>query len=389
MSEGYETLDDQYIMKGYMLKLSTPPIQAGTDVTWSIKKGAQEVGTYHDSGAWTAYNSPLQNKPTTPTVYWRSDTAGAIDDTYTITATYRPQGAAADKTISRQVKSRLLDPAVAEHRNQFNEDADMAQRAMIQIFYLDKGRLEFYRIGKYDTGTAGFYRSSRTITVKAWSPIADEVDNFDWFALGHFADHSTELKLRVVQGIWTQFSEILQAGAMGQINANDPNYNNWLTAAAGSLPQPPGFPRTNVQILNAQQKKESPRPGTPWHSWARFDPLAVSSVDIGQALKKDPDHTYTDGGLGFGKVQPYNKGTRNLYKPDENMLREAGIMNTNIYAADNPGGPDINAKVWFGYYRYNAGNYGNGTPAQLRAAGEKGAVYADAIFQNYLQLPLP
>jgi len=182
--EDYKSLGDEYVMRGYMLKITCPKVKTGTDVTWTIKKGETEVGTYHQAGAWANYKTALPTKPKSQTIYWRSPyTGGTIDDAYTISASFTtPEGKPV--TLTREIRSRKLDWENADHRDKFNEDTDMVQRAMIQVLYLDKGRLDSYRIGKYDRNAQGFYHSScEWREVRNWSPIADEVWNFDKFAL--------------------------------------------------------------------------------------------------------------------------------------------------------------------------------------------------------------
>lgn len=387
--EAYKPLEQDYIMKGYMLKITAPPIQPGTTVEWSIKKGAVEAGTYHQTGAWTAYNTPLQNRPTSRTIFWRSDADGSITDSYLISAKYTPPGSPNPVTVTRTVQSRLLDPTVPALRDNFNEDTDMVQRAMIQVFFIDKGRLRSYRIGKYDRGAQGYYESSYPRNVPQWSPIADEVENFDQFALNN-SNHSTTLRLTVVKGIWEQFALILAKPLPSAVTDQHPDFNQWLTDAVNGsgISVPAGFPRTPEEVLTFQIKKEN----NGKHSGDRFDPLAVSSVLVGEnyAGSGATLHTYTDDGIGFAKIQPYNRGTLNIFGPPENILRQGQMMKVNIDGTQGLFG--VNERVWRAYVRYNAGSYfQNLTAAQLRtgtSTQQRGAKYADAIF-NAMGIPLP
>jgi hypothetical protein len=127
-------------LKGYLLILSTGPVKANTDVTWSIKEGGVETGTYHPDGAWASYNQTI-TKPTTQPAYWRSDVLSPIDSTFDISVTYTPEGQNQQVTINRQLKTRFLAPAVPALNGQFNPDLAILQRAMIDIFAINPGRL--------------------------------------------------------------------------------------------------------------------------------------------------------------------------------------------------------------------------------------------------------
>jgi hypothetical protein len=389
-------------MKGYMLKLSTAPIQAGTDVTWSIKKGDQETGTYHPGGVWEHYDDvlPPDQRPKTRSIYWRSDTVGSIDDSYTIEAQYTPPNANATTRVSRVIRSRLLDPNNAGHRDQFNEDADMVQRALIQVFYLDKGRLTSYRIGKYDKGDSanpdgphGFYRVDRTPPkINKWSCVADEVSNFDKFALNSTVPDA-RLQLRIVQGIWAQFDLILGAPLLEEVTTQDALFdNNWVPGACqdSGYTMPEGFGANREPTLKAQVQQEGGR-----HSYNRFDPLAVSNLQIGENAFGEgaAEHVYTDGGLGFGKIQPYNRGTHNVYMPYENLVCMAEIMKGNVESARNPG-TNADEKVWRALFKYNNGPYRDETRiGDLRNSQDtnikRSANYADGVFAKLGLQPPP
>jgi hypothetical protein len=151
-----------------------------------------------------------------------------------------------------------------------------------------------------------------------------------------------------------------------------------LTTAGNTYTVPTGF--TANQTLDAQVQTEGGK-----HAYAApFVPLAVSSIQIGEnavgagaAL-----HVFTDGGIGFGKVQPYNKATRNLYLPDENLLRMAALMNGFVNSAQNPSAGTPDPQVWDALYIYNHGGWrpANTTFNQLRAAKDPSAAYADKTF---------
>ena len=391
--EGLVDLDDEYYLKGYMLKITSPDIEAGTTVTWNITKAGSPIGTYHNGSAWTDYETPLSSIPTTQAIYWRSDIIGSITDEYKISATFTPLGASSMVTCSYDIKSRELDSNVASHRDNFNEDADMLQRIMLQLFYLDKGRLDYFRRGQYDTYSQnGFYHSNYypPRNVPDWSSIADEIWNFDKFTLGNnSAPDPRSLDLSVIQGIWSEFSLILAAGIQPPQNRSTPAYEaTWIPCAVttSELTMPADFPRTPAELLKALVTQEGKS-----HSFERFDPLAVSSINIGQTLGYDGGaHTLTDGGIGYCKVQPYRAGGRNLYDPQENLIRGAEILQENIYDGLNPGADDAE-KVWYALFKYNHGNYSSGSPTTLRNGNKyekDSAGYADAIF-GFLGVTVP
>jgi len=389
--EAYKPLEHEFIMKGYMLKITAPPTQPGTTVEWTIKKGTATAGTYHQTGLWTAYETPLPTPPTGGTVYWRSDRDGSITDAYLISAKYTPPGSPGPVTVNRTIRSRLLDPTDPVVRDNFNEDSDMVQRAMIQVFFLDKGRLQSYRIGKYDTGAQGYYVSSLPRAIPKWSPIADEVENFDQFALNN-SNHSTTLRLTVVKGIWDQFALILEKPLPNAVTDQHPDFNQWVNdAITASQLAMPGFPKTPAEMVKAQIKKES----NGKHSDARVDPLAVSSVRVGEnyAGTGVNKHTYTDDGIGFAKIQPYNRGTQNIFGPPENILRQCEFLKPLI---DGAPGATVIERVWRAFVKYNTGQYYAAmTPAEMRAspdgsAANDAAKYADTVFANAgLQTPPP
>jgi hypothetical protein len=382
--EGVVTLDEEYFMKGYLLKITAPEIKAGTPVAWSITKGDLATGTYHQGMAWTNYATNLPAIPTTRTVYWRSDLGGSITDEYNISAAFALPDSGAQATCARKIKSRQLSHTNSLHANGFNEDADMAQRAMIQVFYLDKGRLNVYRPGQYDAfASNGFYRSD-SHGLRNWSSIADEVGNFRRLAMntGPRLAVPCPLSLDLVQGIWNQFGLILAAGVQPAQDTNTPDYiTNWVPNAitTAELTMPEAFGKTSAEVLKALVRQEGGR-----HSYERSGPLAVSSIQIGE---KDSStggvHTYTDGGLGYCKVQPYHAGGRNIYTPQGNLIRGAIILQGNIVAVANPG-ETANEKVWFALFRYNYGSFvPDLTPAELRSAGNpytRSVNYADGIF---------
>jgi hypothetical protein len=372
LEENRKLLGD-YLLKGYILKCTC--LGAGTNgVTWTFKKGATEVGTFHASNAWTSYASTV-TKPNTATVYWRSDydSGGNINDVYTIEATYGTP----PTTVQRTLKSRSLSPTNQYVRDRFNEDSDMLQRAMIQVFFLDKGRLSRYFKGKYTANIPGqgdsLYISSLPRNISFWSAIADEVENLGYFALE--GAKTTTLALWHVTGLWNEFDRILSAGNIGGVTNAHAQYANWRNAAitAASLTMPTGFARTSAQYVDGVVTLES----SGKHSYIRIDPLAVNNVQVGENAVGSPLHTYTDDGLGFMKVQPYNRGTCNLYKPDDNLLRGAQILSGHMTGA--PGAFPAE-KAWRTYVKYNSGNYGTGTPQQQRAAESKPAYRADKLF---------
>ncbi|MBN2685739.1 MAG: hypothetical protein JXR40_10705, partial [Pontiellaceae bacterium] len=362
-----------------------------SEVEWEVSIGENTNGTYHAGIAWTNYLSRLAAAPEANSVCWR---AGWRDITmpveYEITSTFTPPGTSSELTTTRIIKSRSLDATDEALRDHFNEDVDMLQRAMIQVFYLDKGRLDSYRIGRYDKGsTAGFYHSSLSSrTERDWSSIADEAWNFNKFSLNTATDTAIcPVTSSTIEGIWYEFDLILRAEdgvaeLSGSITTNHTLFASWqapvTNVLSGIIPVEDVTP---VELMNALIEQESE--GT--HSYVRHDPLAVCSIGIGEAINNG--HVYTDGGIGFCKVQPYNRGNRNLYQPSGNMIRSAQIIDANIEGVDTeePNATTPERQLWYAVFKYNNGSYGGyRTPAVLRTLPynnyDDSAAYADAIF---------
>lgn len=296
--------------------------------------------------------------------------------------TFTPLGVNKRVTLKKSIESRELNPDDADLRDNLNNDVDMLQRAMIQVFGLDKGRLSNYQIGQYQDNRGNqFYQ--RTPPNSPWSKIADEVWNFDKFVL-NTRRPSYNCNLRVVQGIWEQFGLILAAGNIGSVNRNHPNFDQWMTNAVNNsgLMVPQGFPGTAKDVIDGIIKNEDGR-DNPRHSFPRFNPLAVSSVRVGEVRTGQGtprDHTYTDWGIGFGAVQPYNAGGRNLYLPEQNLTRVGEWIHGLIRSVPRAV-TGAKARVWHAAFAYNQGSMqANRTPANLRNAGSDGAAYADGVF---------
>jgi hypothetical protein len=221
--------------------------------------------------------------------------------------------------------------------------------------------------------------------VQHWSAIADEVDNFDHFALGHFQanSHSESLRLATLQGMWDEFDRIYSTPLQGVDTTNE-SYNFWVDVAAILITPPEGATVTAAAILRALVQHESG--GT--HSYDLSDPLGSNSVQVGtnKAGVGASLHQFTDWGIGFAKVQPFNRSTFNLYAPDENLLRGAEIFNIQLSSASNHEAGD--ARIWLAYYAYNTGGFGGGTVASARLADAGWAARADAFF-DVLGLPHP
>lgn len=103
--------------------------------------------------------------------------------------------------------------------------------------------------------------------------------------------------------------------------------NNAVTAT--EFTPPSGFPGTAAGIVEGVVDHEDSSATHARHSFARFDPLAVSSVMTGEnaAGSGASAHTFTDWGTGFGHVQPYNAtGGNNLYIPAHNLRETARIL---------------------------------------------------------------
>jgi PKD repeat protein len=390
--ESYKVMQDQHYLKGYMLKLSMPRVPAGGQVQWSvINAEGTEVGTYHANGGWAAYATslPATPRPTTAITYWRSPTTGTMTDRYTVIAQYTRIPGAPVVEGRRRIVSRALDASEADHRK-YGSDTDMLQRFMIQLFYLDKGRLGSYRVGKYDSGGAddgsaaeAWYVSNKPgRTITGWSCIADEAWNFDKFALGNHNKLDTDLDLdqTMLAGMWADFGRMLAAGRLRALTNTSPNYAAWRTAATtGAAVAVPGGIHTANDVVDAMVTREGGR-----HSYTRHTPLVSSSISIGEALAGA--HVYTDAGLGYMKVQPYNRGTRNLYAPAENLLCGAEILQNNITEVNANHATDSHAhRLWRAVFMYNRGNRRGGlSPAELRAsavtADQNAAAYADSVF---------
>ena len=136
----------------------------------------------------------------------------------------------------------------------------------------------------------GFYRSSlQQRQWKNWSPISEEVWNFDKFAL-NTANLTYDLELRIVQGIWVQFDLILAKPLPHQIDATNQDYANWVNAAItapGVSLRPAGFGPTAADILNAFVKQECnaiSADKVPIHSGPLETPLTISSVMVGEKV---------------------------------------------------------------------------------------------------------
>jgi hypothetical protein len=183
--------------------------------------------------------------------------------------------------------------------------------------------------------------------------------------------------------LWGEFDQIVAAGTMGEIGPTHEDLPTWVATAATACNLqnvvPAGFPKQATDILNAMIVVEGR-----FHSYQRHDPLAYSSVSIGENSGGTPKHTWTDCGLGFGKLQPYNRGTYNLYKPDENISCMAEFYKPLLQGAP---GANASEKVWRSVYKYNHGAYdGDKTIAQLRSSTDpfekRSAEHADKIFDE-------
>lgn len=383
-------------MKGYMLGLRAPEIKENTQVTWTVKKGGVEKGTYHPSISWADYFTVLPQKPTTRVVFWRSDytEADSLNETYVIKCEYTdPDGNA--RTPTRTIKSRELNPDDPKVRDQKNTDTHMVQSAVIQIFGLDKGRLDQWEPGLYrkNGGNPSFYHSSlATRTNRNWSKIAEEIWNIDGFIIGTnpAANRSHTLMSRQVCAIWNQFQMILEAGDIGEVRLNDVDVAA-AVATAGLVP--PSMDFSAASIVKGICRKEGGGQN-PYHSRTKHTPLAMNSVRVGEAAIGEGanKHVYTDWGIGFAAIQPYNADGKNLYKPNENLLRCATFFQS-ILASNKIRSMTLGpkAKVWYGCYGYNQGIGAipiGGTPSSLRMDNDKGALYADGVF-NYMGVTPP
>ncbi len=373
---------DKYFMKGYMLAFVAPETKKDSKVLWTVKKGGVEKGTFHSGGSWINYFPPLNRKPEDRAAFWRSDyeVADPIAETYVIKCEYTdPAGTA--RMATRQIQSRELNPDDAEVRDKKNTDTYMVQLAVIQIFGLDKGRLNQWEPGLYrkNGGSPPFYNSTRKLPAPyPWSKIADEIWNVDKFILGSF-DPSNRLQSRQIKAIWDQLKMILEAGDIGAVRLNDRNVADDINGS-GLMP-PMGF--TAEQIVKGICRKEDGK-NNPNHSYTKLDHLAINNIRVGEAPGAG-GNVYTDWGIGFAAIQPYNAGGKNLYNPNENLFRCAQIFKEQLTKVPaRATGP--NAQVWYACFRYNQGNVtqgvnNNDTPQSLRGRAHPGAVYADKVFE--------
>lgn len=289
--------------------------------------------------------------------------------------------------LDRRIESRLLDPGNPDHRDYFNEDVDMLQRAMIQILFLDKGRLTKYRIGKYEQNDRGFY--SRAAGKKPWSAVADEVWNVDKFVV-LTPDPSYKLNLRQVTAIWDQYDRIVTAGqittAINQTTPSVPQYLTYRTTAVNQSGLDIAAPYSETGLLDAVCKQEGTSTGVATHCYAIAGSLYWNSVKIGEKNSAQGGvHTHTDGGLGWGSVQPYNAGTRNLYHPQQNMTRVAEmIASYHNTAAASPDVPGKKSRIWHAVYGYHHGSMWTAkTPGWLTENAPEPAGYANNVFNRW------
>jgi hypothetical protein len=332
-SEGRKELTGEYILKGYLLEFVLAASNTGP-VTWTFKKGTEEVGTFHNGSGWSDYGTTIAKGDDT-VIYWRSDTGGQINDVYTVTATYMQDGQ--QVTTSRTLKSRSMAPDNPDLRDYFNEDVDMLQRVMIQICFLDKGRLDSWEIGKYrDNNTGSYYHST---VLETYSKIADEIENLGFFACGASETPATRdaLKTTTYDGakkdiLWDCFGEIMAAGRYGEITSTTlgGNYDTTITAKIQATGVDNKFRSNDVDVtpllaIKYIIKHESKNR----HSYERNhggSNLYWNSISVGNGKPAADGHNWTDYGLGFMKVQRYNVVLRNtnlnLYKYGDNI--EAG-----------------------------------------------------------------
>ncbi len=407
-----------YFLKGYILKLSSPPIRTNTQVQWKITDDRNgPIGQYSNDNSWTEYSSGPTNPsaarctttpPTTRTIYWRSNIDGEIGQSYDLQCAYMPIDAGMNdkpSTITRTLMSREIKYDMGRTKEP-NADVDMLQRLMTQLFFLNKGQLSDYVIGQYLTIDDVTYTASKKVNGRArmvpnWSPKADEVKNFQQFAMNiHPPDGN--LDIDTIRAMWGQLNLILRA-PNGAIDNTDLRYAGWASAAvtAAQLSVPNGLNinlnsnQNGMAQVTAQQVFDQlvvQEGGT--HSIAITHPLAVCSVQVGEAVAGR--HTYTDDGLGFCKVQPYNSviaNVENLFLPDQNLIAGARIleqcMDKSPHQRDDI--VDNNRKpyqvVWDALYKYNSGKYPAVEETELT---DRGAVFANNIFfQLYMRLPGP
>ncbi len=168
------------------------------------------------------------------------------------------------------------------------------------------------------------------------------------------------------------------------INQNTPEgaYATYRTTAVTQSGLDIPDPYSETALLDGICKKETT---TPTHCYALHDPLYWNSVKIGEKSvgQGEARHTYTDAGLGWGSVQPYNRGARNLYDPQGNMTRVAEMVKGHLPSADAV--PGKKSRIWHAVFGYHRGHtHPTMTPTQLRVADDpkdvEAAGYADDVF---------
>jgi len=151
---------------------------------------------------------------------------------------------------------------------------------------------------------------------------------------------------------------------------------------------PDKFRRASGQVIESIFRKKDPGAR---HSFALHDPLAVSSTRIGEDAGEANNvrtHTFTDFGVGFGAIQPLSAEGRNLYRPDENVLRAGEFLQETFDNIPKNQITGVNAQMWATFFAYNQGGgtlqkqlQAEKTPKNLRDEGHPGAVYADGVFE--------
>lgn len=398
--------DPDYYLPGYMLRLSVPPIKDGTAVSWSIKRNGQAVGTYHNGIEWIEYIDPTG--PTDErTIHWRSDSdLTSLNLTFTVEATYTdPENNL--KTLYATVSSKPINADNQSLKTSYNSHVDMLARALIQAHYLDKGRLTQWERGRYlkneeVAGSPVYYINDSSQT---WSRLADETKNFGIFAASAVRSDTYNLLPLDLKRLWEEVENSLQSPYNTQVDVNHPQFNTWVNdaitewsynhpQAIGGLTDGSGNPVSAAQVISAHIMKESS--GTHCFNLSTAPALSTTSVKIGEPSAADGHH-FTDGGLGFLQIQPYNavNAQKNLYLPSDNINLSTKLMTGLVTQPTNPasGSGDVRARLWWALARYNGGNavWGGAIhdPDDWRYQDGKGpGDYADAIFDD-LGIPKP
>jgi hypothetical protein len=150
----------------------------------------------------------------------------------------------------------------------------------------------------------------------------------------------------------------------------------------------PGFFTAEDIVVAIFRWEDNTEHVNPRHSIEREYPQVIS-CRVGEAPSSvNGQHIFTDFGIGFGAVQPYNRRTYNIYIPEDNMKASAVYIKDRINDASTYGPL---TRIFVGYANYNQGP-NNWTPdkppSQYDGTENSGAKYALGVW-GHLGIPLP